>query len=127
MNLTEISVANITACLLGDDDSCTLHNDEFLCASQSSSGFYTAANGKFTISGIFSKGLRFDDSLYCGLNNFIVMTFVGEYVEWMSEVVAEGLRGEAEDLASNEREGRIERLENGAVEVFCDYKWNYEQ
>ncbi|KAG5668073.1 hypothetical protein PVAND_016028 [Polypedilum vanderplanki] len=120
ISLTEVKVSNITSCLLGDESSCTIHNEEFTCTSQSSSGFYSEdENGKFTITGLFSMGLRLEDSQVCSLNNFIVFTFVGQFIDWIQMVMKEV------NLEGNEREAK--RIKSEISDVFCDYRWNYEQ
>jgi hypothetical protein len=118
MTFTEIKVANITSCLLGDEKACELHDDDFTCTSQSSSGFYSGSS-ELVVSGIFSKGLRPDDSQVCGVNNFIVFTFVAPYVEWIRMAIA------GDDGSGDDRDGR--KFDDEVFDFFCDYRWNYEQ
>lgn len=112
----EIPVKNITACLFGDQHACLFHDSKYSCDSISGSGFYSknTSTNSYEIAGIYSKGLRIEKDGQCGLNSFIVFTYVRLYVPWITKVMSDG----------SERRGKAE---NYPVEIFCDYRWNYLQ
>ncbi|XP_070495296.1 chymotrypsin-like elastase family member 2B [Chironomus tepperi] len=117
-------IENITSCLFGDETSCSIHSDEFNCNSVSGSGFYAQkdSTSSYKIYGIFSKGINEDDSEFCGLNNFVIFMFVAQYVDWIKSVINEPFLGQKR--TGKELTGK-ELI--GSNEIFCDYRWNYEQ
>jgi len=115
----ESKVQNITSCLFGDDTSCSIYSDEFTCHSESGSGFYAQKDSStsYKIYGIFSKGINEDESEFCGLNNFVIFIFVAQYVDWIKSVINEPFLGQK----------RTGKELKASSEIFCDYRWNYEQ
>lgn len=111
LNFIEIQVKNITSCLLGDK-TCSIHNDSLDCDSISA-GFYSQDGN---LIGLFSKGVKVMDSELCGVNSFIVFTFINDYLIWINETV---------NQPKLERKGKD--LKVIKIQAFCDYKWNYLQ
>lgn len=112
-------VQNITSCLFGDDTACSIYSDEFTCNSVSGGGFYGQKDTStpYKLYGIFSKGINEDESEFCGLNNFVIFIFVAQYVDWIKSVMNEPFLGQ------NRRGKELK----ASTEIFCDYRWNYEQ